>query len=155
MTPDLSFAAVRRRSAGIGIVTAIFLLVVLSGLGGRPGRPVGIAKPGHRARRAGRARLPGGAQRHRMGPVPAQAKGRLQRQQQLRPACHERAGRLRGDRSCTSVDGPAVIDPLTGNAVKLRVLHMRAEACSAALPITCASAVRGPDFVQRVIEVQL
>ena len=32
MTPRLSFAAVRRRSAGIGIVTAIFLLVVLSGL---------------------------------------------------------------------------------------------------------------------------
>ena len=50
--------------------------------------------------------------------------------------------------TCTVQPGP---DP----DLPLNVVRIRAEACTATLPATCANAPRGPDFVQRVVEVQL
>lgn len=155
MTPDLSFAAVRRRSAGIGIVTAIFLLVVLSGLGaamvalsGTQSQGIALDEQGARAYQAARSGIEWGLFQHtRKGGCGGSSSFAL-------PAKSVLAGFV-VTVSCTSVAGPAAVDPLTGAPVTLRVLHMRAEACSVALPATCASAVRGPDFVQRVIEVQL
>jgi MSHA biogenesis protein MshP len=155
MTPDLSFAAVRRRSAGIGIVTAIFLLVVLSGLGaalvalsGAQSQGIALDEQGVRAYQAARSGIEWGLFQHTRN-------GGCGGTQSFALPTTSVLGGFVVTVSCTSVDGPAAIDPLTGAAVTLRVLHMRAEACSVALPDTCASAVRGPDFVQRVIEVQL
>ena len=155
MTQRLPFAAVRRRSAGIGIVTAIFLLVVLSALGaalvalsGAQSQGAALDEQGVRAYQAARSGIEWGLYQHtRKGGCSGAASFAL-------PAASVLGGFV-VTVTCTSVAGPAATDPLTGASVTLGVLHMRAEACSVAPPATCASAVRGPDFVQRVIEVQL
>ena len=74
MTPRLSFAAVRRRSAGIGIVTAIFLLVVLSGLAAAlvalsstQSQSSALDEQGVRAYQAARSGLEWGVYRHLHG----------------------------------------------------------------------------------------
>lgn len=151
----LSFAAVRRRSAGVGIVTAIFLLVVLSGLAaalvalsGTQSQSSALDEQGVRAYQAARSGIEWGVYRQlRGGGCSGAASFAL-------PATSVLKGFV-VTVTCTRVDGPAATDPATGDAVDLDGLRIRAEACSTVLPATCASAVRGPDFVQRVIEAQL
>lgn len=148
----LSFAAVRRRSAGIGIVTAIFLLVVLSGLAaalvalsGTQSQSSALDEQGVRAYQAARSGIEWGVYRHlrENGGCSGAASFAL-------PATSVLKGFV-VTVTCTKVAGPATTDP----AADLDGLRIRAEACSTVLPATCASAVRGPDFVKRVIEVQL
>ena len=151
MTPRLSFAAVRRRSAGIGIVTAIFLLVVLSGLAAAlvalsstQSQSSALDEQGVRAYQAARSGIEWGVYRQlRGGGCNGAASFAL-------PATSVLKGFV-VTVTCTKVAGPVSADP----AVDLGGLRIRAEACSTVLPATCASALRGPDFVQRVIEVQL
>lgn len=155
MTHRLSFAILRRRNAGIGIVTAIFLLVVLSGLGaalvalsGAQSQGAALDERGLRAWQAARSGIEWGLYRHTRG-------GGCSGTNSFALPAASVLGGFVVTVSCNHVPGPAATDPLTGAAVSLGVLHMRATACSTTLPDTCASAVRGPDFVQRVIEVQL
>jgi MSHA biogenesis protein MshP len=154
MTPRLSFAAVRRRSAGIGIVTAIFLLVVLSGLAAAlvalsstQSQSSALDEQGVRAYQAARSGLEWGVYRQLHGGCSGASSFAL-------PATSVLKGFV-VTVTCTKLAGPAATDPTSGAAVDLGGLRIRAEACSTVLPATCASAVRGPDFVQRVIEVQL
>ena len=148
MKHPLTIARARRRSSGVGIVTAIFILVVLAGLGaamvamfGSQNQGAALDEQGARAYQAARAGIEWGVYQHtRNGGCAGTTSFAL-------PA----ASVLNGfvvTVSCTAAPGP---DP----ALPLGVLHIRAEACSATLPATCANAPRGPDFVRRVVEAQL
>lgn len=155
MTHRLAFAAVRRRSAGIGIVTAIFLLVVLSGLAaalvalsGAQSQAAALDEQGVRAYQAARSGIEWGLYRHLRGDGCGGATS-------FSLPTASVLGGFVVTVTCTGVAGPAATDPASGDAVDLGVMQIRAEACSAVWPATCASAVRGADFVQRVVEVQV
>ena len=148
MKHPLSFAAARRRNGGAGIVTAIFILVVLAGLGAAmvamfssQNQGAALDEQGARAYQAARAGIEWGVYQHtRNGPCAGTTSFALPAGSVLRDFVVTV--------TCTQVPGP---DP----ALTLGVVQIRAEACSATLPATCADAPRGPDFVRRVVEVQL
>jgi len=155
MKHSLSFASRRRRSAGMGIVTAIFLLVVLSGLAaamvalsGARSQAIALDEQSVRAYQAARSGIEWAVYRQARG-------GGCSGTQSFAPPAASVLGGFVVTVTCTPSAGLAGVDPVTGDPTTLSVLRIRAEACSARLPDTCANAPRGADFVQRVIEVQL
>jgi MSHA biogenesis protein MshP len=147
MKHPLTIPATRRRSSGVGIVTAIFILVVLAGLGvamvamfSSQNQGAALDEQGARAYQAARAGIEWGVYQHtRNNSCAGTVSFAL-------PAASVLSGFV-VTVTCTDAPGPA--PGLPG------VRQIRAEACSATLPATCANAPRGPDFVRRVIEVQL
>ncbi len=143
----------RRKSAGVGIVTAIFLLVVLAGLAvalvsifTSQQQSSMLDEQGVRAGQAARAGIEWGLY-HRV-----QAKD---------GACADgstTAVALAGDVlrqftlsvSCRKVAGPVTPVP---NALDRWVI--RATACAPAQNGACPASVNNPDYVRRVIEVQI
>lgn len=148
--PVFAVAAARRRSAGAGLVTAIFLLVVLAGLAvalvtvftsQRQG--ILLDEQGARAYQAARAGVEWGLfQRLRgngcAGGVPnivALGEGSV----------------LSGFTvivTCTVAAGPEA-------AVDLDRWTINATACAPAVANACPAGSNNPDYVRRVIEVQL
>ena len=144
----------RRRAGGAGIVTAIFLLVVLAGLGvamvtifGSQRQGLLLDEQGARAYQAARAGIEWGLYQRRVGsttdcngtPVSFGF-----------PKTTTLAG-FAVTVECTRTAGPASSNP----AVNLDRWHIRATACSTATVQACANAPKGPDYVQRVLEVQI
>ena len=144
-----------RRSAGAGLVTAIFLLVVLAGLAvalvslfGSQRQALLLDEQGARAYQAARAGVEWGLFH------------RLQRPQGNGCATGTTTNvALAGDVfagftvnvACTRVDGPASADP----ALDLDRWIIRAEACAPATQGACPDGSTDPDYVRRVIEVQI
>ncbi|MGX4640248.1 agglutinin biogenesis protein MshP [Massilia sp. SYSU DXS3249] len=141
-----------RRSAGAGLVTAIFLLVVLAGLSvalvaiftsQRQG--VLLDEQGARAYQAARAGIEWGLYQRLRGSGCAPG------------AAHpvalggEVLGGFTVSVSCTRIAGPASEDP----AVNLDRWIVRSVACAPADGNACPEASGNPDFVRRVIEVQI
>ena len=148
-------APVRGRSAGAGLVTAIFLLVVLAGLAvalvaiftsQRQG--ILLDEQGVRAYQAARAGVEWGLfQRLRRPDGGACAPG----------AAHpvalsgEVLGGFTVSVTCTLVEGPKSDDP----AVTLDRWIIRSVACAPAVGNACPPGSIDPDYVRRVIEVQI
>ena len=141
-----------RRSAGVGLVTAIFLLVVLAGLAvalvsiftaQRQG--ILLDEQGARAHQAARAGIEWGLFQRLRGNGCGTG------------ATHPVA--LSGDVlggftvgvTCTLVEGPESEDP----AVDLDRWIIRSVACAPAAGPTCPERSANPDYVRRVMEVQL
>jgi MSHA biogenesis protein MshP len=151
--PSSSILRRVRRSAGVGLVTAIFLLVVLAGLGvalvsvfNTQQQGAALDEQGARAYEAARAgvewalfqrRAPGG------DPNACNAAG----SSFALPAGSVLAGFV-VTVSCTEVDGP-------DRRAELATWNIVATACTATLPATCPTPTKGPDYVERRIEVQL
>lgn len=153
--PALPPLLVRRRSAGAGLVTAIFLLVVLAGLAvalvaiftsQRQG--VLLDEQGARAYQAARAGVEWGLfQRLRRPDSGGCAPGA--------PHAVALSGEVLGgftvSVTCTLVAGPASEDP----AVNLDRWIIRSVACAPAVDNACPPGSSDPDYVRRVIEVQI
>lgn len=152
----LSTVRARRRSAGIGIVTAIFLLVVLAGLGvamvtifNSQQQAIALDEQGVRAQQAARAGIEWGLF-HRLRDQ-ACADG------QAYPVA------LAGDVlagftvtvSCKIAGDPA--DKLVSSDpdADLERWIIRAVACAPAKEGACPPSWNNPDYVRRVIEVQI
>jgi MSHA biogenesis protein MshP len=151
--PFHTIATKRRKSAGIGIVTAIFLLVVLAGLGvalvtifTSQQQSMLLDEQGVRAQQAARAGIEWGLFRHLQGGgcVPDT----------------DHAVALRGEVlkdftvsvRCTMVKGPEVPD----GEPKLDRWIIRATACAPALDGACPpKGSSNPDYVRRDMEVQV
>ncbi|KQQ86420.1 hypothetical protein [Massilia sp. Leaf139] len=153
---SIAIASRRRRSRGVGIVTAIFLLVVLAGLGValvtvfvNQRQAILLDEQGVRAHQAARAGIEWGLfQRLRAAP----AGGRCADGSTTQVA-------LGGDVldkftlhvSCTRTEGPAVEE----GAPPLERWTIRAVACAPAKDDACPASWNNPDYVRRVIEVQI
>jgi len=155
MNPSFpTLAARRRRSRGVGIVTAIFLLVVLSGLGvalvtlfTSQRQALLLDEQGVRALQAARAGIEWGLY-HRLRPgdetcadggaYAVALEGDVLRQFTVSVAC-------------TKVAGPASSEP----DVNLDRWLIRATACAPATAGACPASSNNPDYVRRVIEVQI
>lgn len=150
--PMVSSIAARRRSAGAGLVTAIFLLVVLAGLAvalvsiftsQRQG--LLLDEQGARAYQAARAGIEWGLfQRLRGTGCVAGATHPV-------ALSGEVLGGFTVGVSCTRVDGPDSEDP----AVDLDRWIIRSVACAPATSNACPEGSSNPDYVRRVIEVQI
>lgn len=145
----------RGRSAGAGLVTAIFLLVVLAGLSvalvavftsQRQG--LLLDEQGARAYQAARAGVEWGLfQRLRRLEANGCAPGKAH------PVAlsGEVLGGFTVSVTCTRVAGPASEDP----AVNLDRWVIRSVACAPAVGNACPPGSTDPDYVRRVIEVQI
>lgn len=153
MMPTSHTIVRRRRSRGVGIVTAIFLLVVLAGLGvalvtifTSQQQATLLDEQGVRAGQAARAGLEWGLF-HRLRPGDETCAdgstnsvalgGDVLRQFTVSVACRK-------------VAGPATAVP---NA--LDRWFIRATACAPAQNGECPDNLNNPDYVRRVIEVQI
>jgi MSHA biogenesis protein MshP len=143
-----------RRSAGVGLVTAIFLLVVLAGLGvalvavfNTQQQGAALDEQGARAYEAARAGVEW-ALFQRLAPGGD------------RNACNDAGSTFALPAGsvltgfvvtviCTKLPGP------DDKTVDLSLWKIEAVACTTTLPATCATARKGPDYVERRIEVQL
>jgi len=145
--------AKRRKSAGVGIVTAIFLLVVLAGLGvalvtifTAQQQAILLDEQGVRAQQAARAGIEWGLyHRHRLRDnvcVPDQDHAVALGGEVLRD--------FTLSVRCTRVAGPVAADPAL-----LERWIIRATACAPAVAGACPDSTSNPDYVRRVIEVQL
>jgi len=145
-------AARRRNSAGVGLVTAIFLLVVLAGLGvalvtifTSQQQGILLDERGVRAEQAARAGIEWGLFRHLQGGGCAENK--------------DHGVALAGDVLkgftvsvwCKKLAGPTV--PEGDPALDRWIIH--ATACAPAVDGACPSGSNNPDYVRRVIEVQI
>ncbi len=139
-----------RRSAGLGLVTAIFLLVVLSGmavamltLSTTQNASVALDVQGARAYQAARAGIEYGVyQALRVGVCP----GNAAPQSFALPAASSLAGfsvTVRCNAVATGVGADAVI-----------VRQVRASACNRPAAGQCPNPSNDPDYVQRVLDVQ-
>ena len=152
----ISTVRARRRSAGAGIVTAIFLLVVLAGLGVAlvtlfTGQQQGVAldEQGVRAQQAARAGIEWGLF-HRLrdtncadgGVYPVALAGDVLRDFTVIVSCRQ-AG--------NPDERPVSTDP----DVRLDRWIIRAVACAPAVGGACPDRSNNPDYVRRVIEVQI
>lgn len=146
----------RRRSAGVGIVTAIFLLVVLAGLGvalvsifSSQQQGIALDEQGIRAHQAARAGIEWGLF-HRLRDMncadgqsyPVALAGDVLSQFTVRVGC-----RRAGDPAQPLVSS----DP----DVKLDRWVIRSVACAPAVAGGCPSKSNNPDYVRRVVEVQI
>lgn len=142
-----------RRSAGVGLVTAIFLLVVLAGLGVAAVRIFNVQQAsssldldGARAYQAARAGIEWGLfHRLRNDTCPSQS---------FALPADSALGRFTVTVTCTRIDGPADAAGSTANTTRWRIV---AVACNEPANGVCASDAPGggPDFVRRRLEVQL
>jgi MSHA biogenesis protein MshP len=156
MHPAFSVVRARRRSAGVGIVTAIFLLVVLAGLGvalvtlstGQQ-QAIALDEQGVRAQQAARAGIEWGLY-HRLrdtncadgGVYPVALAGNVLSGFTVFVSCRQ-AG--------VPAERPVSTDP----DVNLDRWIIRAEACAPAVAGACPARSSNPDYVRRVIEVQI
>lgn len=154
MSHALTIPPRRRRAAGAGLVTAIFLLVVLAGLAvamvtlfNTQRQGLLLDEQGARAYQAARAGIEWGLYQRRVGST-TECNGT--------PVSFgfPQATTLAGFAvtvECTRTPGPASSNP----AVNLDRWRIRATACSSSTVQSCANAPKGPDYVQRVLEVQI
>ena len=141
-----------RRSAGVGLVTAIFLLVVLAGLAvalvsifTAQRQAILLDEQGTRAHQAARAGIEWGLfQRLR-------ANGCAPGTTHPVALSGDVLGGFTVGVTCTLVEGPESDDP----AVNLDRWIIRAVACAPAGGTTCPESSANPDYVRRVIEVQI
>lgn len=142
-----------RRSAGIGLVTAIFLLVVLAGLGVAAVRIFNVQQAsssldldGARAYQAARAGI-------EWGLFQSLRNGNCASTSFALPA-DSALSRFTVSVSCTEVAGPADAAGSTANTTRRRIV---AVACMQAPGLACSadSPASGPDFVRRRLEVQI
>jgi MSHA biogenesis protein MshP len=154
--PSSSILRRVRRSAGVGLVTAIFLLVVLAGLGvalvsvfNTQQQGAALDEQGARAYEAARAGVEWALFQRLVLKDDGSACSAAGTSFAL-PAGSVLAGFVVTVR-CTEVAGPTSDDP----TVDLTRWNIEALACTATLPATCANAPKGPDYVERRIEVQL
>jgi len=138
----------RARASGAGLVTAIFLLVVLAGLATAlvsvfttQRQSSALDEQGARAYQAARSGIEWGLFRRAGG---ADCNGNF-----ALPADSVLAG-FAVSVTCTQVTSPVSSNP----DIDLARWTIRATACTTPAA-TCVNAVRGPDYVERVIEVQL
>jgi MSHA biogenesis protein MshP len=146
----------RRRSAGAGIVTAIFLLVVLAGLGvalvtifTSQQQAIALDEQGVRAGQAARAGIEWGLF-HRLRDTacaddvsyPVALAGNVLGEFRVFVYCKQ-AGKPE--------ERPVSSDP----DVKLERWIIRATACAPAVAGACPARSNNPDYVRRVIEVQI
>jgi len=147
-----SIATKRRKSAGVGIVTAIFLLVVLAGLGvalvtifTSQQQSMLLDEQGVRAQQAARAGIEWGLFKHLQGGGCVKDKDHVV----------ALGGNVLKDFTvivrCTMVEGPAVPD----GEPKLDRWIIRATACAPALDGACPKGSNNPDYVRRDMEVQV
>jgi len=156
MTPLLSLIRTRRRSAGVGIVTAIFLLVVLAGLGvalvtifGAQRQNALLDEQGARAYQAARAGIEWGLFQ-RLNPAGGGCASDSETGFML-PANSMLAG-FAVRVSCRRVEGPAS----TVSEVNLERWRIRAVACAPPdAGNTCPDRSANPDYVRRIVEVQI
>ncbi|QOY96396.1 pilus assembly PilX N-terminal domain-containing protein [Massilia sp. UMI-21] len=142
-----------RRCAGVGLVTAIFLLVVLAGLAVAAVRISSVQQAsssldldGARAYQAARAGIEWGLyQRLRNNACPNQS---------FALPADSALARFTVSVTCTQVDGPLDAAGSTANTTRWRIV---AVACNAPVGGVCTSAALGggPDFVRRRLEVLL
>ncbi|MFC5478130.1 agglutinin biogenesis protein MshP [Massilia suwonensis] len=156
MHPAFFTVRARRRSAGVGIVTAIFLLVVLAGLGvamvtlfNKQQQGIALDEQGVRAQQAARAGIEWGLF-HRLrdtncadgGVYPVALAGKVLREFTVIVSCRQ-AGNP--DERPVSTDPDARLDRWI----------IRAVACAPAAAGVCPDRSNNPDYVRRVIEVQI
>ena len=137
-----------KRQAGVGLVTAIFLLVVIAGLAAAmvtifTAQQAGSALDvqGARAYQAARAGIEWGLFRQKNGAACGVGNSFAL------PAASE-LGTFTVTVTCTAVDGPGG-DPAT------RVRRLTATACNEPSGGACPAPAANLDYVERVIEVQL
>ncbi|THC46540.1 agglutinin biogenesis protein MshP [Massilia sp. Mn16-1_5] len=143
----------RRRTRGVGIVTAIFLLVVLAGLGvalisvfNSQQQGIALDEQGVRAQQAARAGIEWGLYHRLKGDEACKDKetytvalgGDVLDKFTVRVRCEKR-------------DGPAVAAGEAG--LERWIIH--ATACTPAKDGACPDSWNNPDYVRRVIEVQI
>jgi MSHA biogenesis protein MshP len=150
--PVSTIVARSRRSRGVGLVTAIFLLVVLAGLGvamvtifTSQQQAILLDEQGVRAHQAARAGIEWGLFKHLQGGGCADGS----------TTAVALAGEVLKDFtvsvSCTRVKGPEVAD----DAPALDRWIIGATACAPAVNGACPDGSTNPDYVRRVVEVQL
>ena len=154
--PFIHIVRRRRHSAGVGIVTAIFLLVVLAGLGVAlvsifTSQQQGIAldEQGIRAHQAARAGLEWGLF-HRLRDktcadgqtYPVVLAGDVLSQFTVRVSCAE-AGKPEDRPTSSDAD------------IDLKRWVIRSVACAPAVAGACPPNSNNPDYVRRVVEVQI
>jgi MSHA biogenesis protein MshP len=150
--PSISTVRSRRRSGGVGLVTAIFLLVVLAGLGvalvtifTSQQQAIALDEQGVRAGQAARAGIEWGLY-HRLrdnacadgATYPVALAGEV-------------LGGFTLTVNCRMIEGPAVPD----GEPKLDRWVIRATACAPAKNGACPDNWNNPDYVRRDIEVQI
>lgn len=164
-----SFSAAPRRAGGAGLVTAIFLLVVLAGLAvalvtlfGTQRQSAALDEQGARAYQAARAGIEWGLFRRAADPAAycaAEGAGGAAAQTD-HFALPEGPANARSTLAgffvtvqCWMIPGPAS----DNGAVNLDRRRIRATACSGPLPAgaTCLQDLNRPDHVRRVVEVQI
>jgi MSHA biogenesis protein MshP len=155
--PSISTVRGRRKSRGVGLVTAIFLLVVLAGLGvalvtifTSQQQAIALDEQGVRAGQAARAGIEWGLF-HRLKPdsscadrstYPVALSGDVLGGFTVFVYC-EQAGK--------PDERPVSPDP----DIKLERWIIRATACAPAVAGACPAGSNNPDYVRRVIEVQI
>lgn len=152
MPSSISTVRARRRSRGVGLVTAIFLLVVLAGLGvamvtlfNTQQQAVALDEQGVRAGQAARAGIEWGLY-HRLrdngcadgATYPVALAGQV-------------LGGFTVTVHCRMIEGPAVPD----GEPKLDRWVISATACAPARDGACPDSWNNPDYVRRDIEVQI
>ena len=154
--PSISIVRRRRRSAGVGIVTAIFLLVVLAGLGvalvsifSSQQQGIALDEQGIRAHQAARAGIEWGLF-HRL-----QDKTCLDGQTYPVALGGNVLGQFTVRVSCAEAGNPDE-RPTSSNAdIDLKRWVIRSVACAPAVAGACPPNSNNPDSVRRVVEVQI
>jgi MSHA biogenesis protein MshP len=158
MTPNFpnshAIAGQRRRSRGVGLVTAIFLLVVLAGLGvalvsifTTQQQAILLDEQGVRAHQAARAGIEWGLFQ-RLNPAGG---GCASGSSTAVALGGDVLGQFTVTVTCTMVEGPQVPD----GEPRLDRWTIRATACAPARANACPDNWNNPDYVRRVIEVQI
>lgn len=144
----------RRKSRGVGLVTAIFLLVVLAGLGvalvaifTSQRQAMLLDEQGVRAHQAARAGIEWGLFQ-RLNP---RGGGCASGTTSAVALGGDVLGQFTVSVACTMVEGP----PVPEGAPKLDRWTIRATACAPARAGVCPPSSNNPDYVRRVIEVQI
>lgn len=147
-------AARRRRSRGVGLVTAIFLLVVLAGLGvalvtifTSQQQAILVDEQGARAEQAARAGIEWGLFQR----LSAKGGACLSGSTTVVALAGNVLQNFTVSVSCTRIDGPPVED----DAPALDRWIISATACAPAIAGACPAGSNNPDYVRRRIEVQI
>ena len=151
---DYAIAHRHRKSRGVGLVTAIFLLVVLAGLGvalvtifTSQRQAILLDEQGVRAHQAARAGIEWGLfQRLRRGDS-----GCLDGSTNTVALSGDVLGQYTVTVSCTKVAGP----PVEAEAPGLDRWIIRSTACAPAQAGVCPDSWNNPDYVRRVMEAQI
>lgn len=153
-TIDHAIVSARRRSRGVGLVTAIFLLVVLAALGvalvsifNSQQQAILLDEQGARAQQAARAGIEWGLFQR----LSANGGGCASGSTTTVALGGDVLDKFTVSVSCTQVAGPVSSDP----DIKLDRWVIRATACAPARDNACPERWNNPDYVRRVVEVQL